>query len=51
MASILRDRAPTELVEAIDEKRHWVLDRPFRQLLRDVYTQYPEMAKKSLFKP
>lgn len=46
-----RNEAPSELVEAIDEKRAWVLDRPFRRLLRDVYGQYPEMAKKSLFKP
>ena len=51
LASRPRETAPRELVEAIDEKRAWVLDRPFRQLLRDVYEQYPDMAKKSLFKP
>lgn len=50
LASQLREHAPNELVEAIDEKRAWVLERPFRKLLRDVYAQYPEMAKKSLFK-
>ena len=50
-ATGLRQNAPRELVEAIDEKRSWVLDRPFRNLLRDIYNQYPEMAKKSLFKP
>lgn len=51
LALRLRKEAPGELVEAIDEQRAWVLDRPFRQLLRDVYEKYPEMAKKSLFKP
>jgi hypothetical protein len=51
LAYQLREGAPRELLSAIDEKRAWVLDRPFSKLLRDVYAQYPEMAKKSLFKP
>ena len=50
LASRLRETAPRELVEAIDEKRAWVLERPFRKLLSDVYKDYPEMAKRSLFR-
>jgi DNA-binding PadR family transcriptional regulator len=50
LAAGLRRSAPKGLVDAMDEKRAWVMQRSFRALLRDVYEQYPEMATKSLFK-
>ena len=45
-----RQVAPPQLVRDLDEIRAWVVERSFRQLLRDVYEQYPHFAKKSLFK-
>jgi len=46
----LRRDAPSELVDELDRIRAWVVGRSFRRLLRDVYKQYRDYAKKSLFK-
>lgn len=48
-AALQRTAAPQRLRD-LDEKRSWVMQRPFRKLLRDVYRQYPAFAKKSMFK-
>jgi DNA-binding PadR family transcriptional regulator len=50
-AERLRRRAPIGLVSELDSKRAWVKRRRFRRLLRDVYKDYPEFAKDSLFRP
>lgn len=50
-AERLRGRASPVLVAELDSKRDWVKSRPFRKLLRDVYKDYPEFAKASLFRP
>jgi DNA-binding PadR family transcriptional regulator len=47
----LRRRAPPGLVAELDTKRDWVKSRTFRKLLKDVYKDYPEFAKESLFRP
>lgn len=45
----LRRAAPSHLVKALAEKRKWVTRLPFRQLLKEVYSEYPDYAKRSLF--
>jgi len=46
----VRKAAPPQQLQELEETREWVMQRPFRRLLKDVYKQYPEFAEKSLFK-
>jgi len=45
----LRRRANAVLLSELDRIREWVTVRAFSKLLRDVYKEYPEYAKSSLF--
>ena len=45
----LRRRAEPKLLTKMDDIRQWVAVRTFDRLLRDVYSQYPEFAERSLF--
>ena len=46
----VRKAAPPKLLQELEGTRQWVVERPFRRLLRDVYKQYPKFAEKSLFR-
>jgi len=46
----LRSKAPAPQLAEIDRVREYVVSRGFRQLLRDVYKDYPQYAERSLFK-
>ena len=46
----LRQEADGELREQLEEKYQYVTSRTFKNLLKDVYKDYPEFAVKSLFK-
>ena len=49
-AKALRAKADPELVREFDSAREYVTNRSFTTLLRDIYEDYPEFAKNSLFK-
>ena len=49
LSAELRERASPPLLASLDQIRQFVTDRPFEALLRDVYSDYPEYAAKSLF--
>ena len=46
----LRKEANPNLLERMDDIREWVTSRSFDKLLEDVYEDYPDSAKRSLFK-
>ena len=46
----LRKKASERSLQQLDRVSTWVSERPFTKLLKDVYKEYPDMAKKSLFK-
>jgi len=48
-AKKLRDSAHKNRLGKLDEIRDWVKSRTFRQLLSEVYAQYPEFATNSRF--
>lgn len=50
IAAGLREKADPEALRALERISAWVDDRPFGQLLRDLYADYPEMAEQSLFR-
>lgn len=50
LAERLRETAVQDVVRQLDEKREWVTSRSFTQLLRDVYSDYPDYAERSLFR-
>ena len=49
-AAALRGKADPGALAALERISRWVADRPFGQLLRDLYADYPEMAEQSLFR-
>ena len=46
----LRERASPALLDRLDTIRNWVTTRSFNRLLRDVYREYPDYARNSLFR-
>lgn len=46
----LRQRVPPERLALIGQLRQWVTERPFRQLLTDIYRLYPAYATRSVFR-
>ncbi|MBI4339707.1 MAG: hypothetical protein HY680_07105 [Chloroflexi bacterium] len=49
LASALRGNADLAMLQRVDTLREWVTTRPFEQLLKDVYRDYPEYATQSMF--
>ncbi len=49
LAGRLRNQAGEKGLGVLAQISAWVEARPFAQLLRDVYADYPEMASRSLF--
>jgi len=46
----LRKSVDCKLLKKLDSVREYVVSRDFETLLSDIYKQYPEFAKESLFK-
>jgi hypothetical protein len=40
---------PAERLELLHGLREWVMARPFAKLLRDIYSMYPDYARRSVF--
>lgn len=45
----LRDSVDSDLVSTMDDIREYVTSRSFSRLLKDVYSDYPNSAERSLF--
>ena len=49
-AAAIREEASPKALRALGRISVWVKKRPFGELLRDLYADYPEMATQSLFR-
>lgn len=48
-ATQLRGKANRKSFQQLVSIRQWVVERPFEELLRDVYDEYPDYATQSMF--